>query len=112
MFVGICKIDVYMPTVHSLKEKRHILKCVIERVKNRFNISIAEVDNNDLWQRGSLGIALIGNDCRFVNSSMDKILNFLESNNLFEIIGRKSEVMSLKYVEDEQYTYGASGKFD
>jgi uncharacterized protein YlxP (DUF503 family) len=50
MVIGLCTIELYLPTVHSLKAKRSILKGVIQRVRHEFNVSIAEVDHQDAWQ--------------------------------------------------------------
>jgi len=62
MAVAIGTFDLHFPLAHSLKEKRQVLRCVLDRVKAKFNISIAEVDNNDLWQRGTVGVAIVSND--------------------------------------------------
>lgn len=62
MIVAIGTFEMHFPEVHSLKEKRQILRCLIDRVKAKFNASIAEVDNNDLWQRGTVGVSLVSND--------------------------------------------------
>jgi len=62
MVVAIGTFDLHFPEVHSLKEKRQILRCLLDRVKAKFNVSIAEVDQNDLWQRGTVGVAIVSND--------------------------------------------------
>ncbi|HHT9147289.1 MAG TPA: DUF503 domain-containing protein, partial [Candidatus Wunengus sp. YC61] len=62
----------------SLKGKRQVLKRVIDRVKQKFNVSIAEVGENDKWQRAQVGFCVVGNDKRYVNSSLDKIANFID----------------------------------
>ena len=95
MVVGICKIDFLIHDNHSLKGKRRVVKTVVGRVKSRFNISIAEVENNDLWQRGSLGIAAIGNSEKFINSTLDKILNFIEELCLVDIVDHSFEFIHL-----------------
>jgi uncharacterized protein len=62
MIVAIGTCEMHLPEVHSLKEKRQVLRCIIDRVQSKFNVSIAEVDQNDLWQRCTLGIAMVAND--------------------------------------------------
>jgi uncharacterized protein YlxP (DUF503 family) len=57
MVVGLCLVDIHIPENSSLKGKRQVMKRILERVKNRFNVSIAEVDDNDLWQRGKIARA-------------------------------------------------------
>ena len=54
-----------------------VLRRVKDRVRNKFNVAIAEVDDNDVWQRGVVGVALLGNDRRFVESSLDEVVRFV-----------------------------------
>ncbi len=61
MYVGAMKVELYMPQCRSLKEKRQVLRSVIDRTRNRFNVAVAEVDKQDLWQVGSLGISCVSN---------------------------------------------------
>jgi uncharacterized protein YlxP (DUF503 family) len=93
--VGTAKISLYIQDNHSLKEKRKIVKSVIAKVHQRFNASIAEVDSNDKWQMIGLGISVVGNDRRFVNSALDKILTYVDSLYLGEIIDSDIEIMNL-----------------
>ena len=73
MFVAIGTFEYHFPEVHSLKEKRQILRCLLDRVKAKFNASIAEVEHNDLWQRGTIGVAIVGNDRTFLEQVGGKI---------------------------------------
>ena len=95
MVVGICKIDFLIHDNHSLKGKRKVVKAIVGKVSSRFNISIAEIENNDLWQRGSLGIATISNDEKFTNSMLDKVLNFIDGLNLIDIVDHTFEFIHL-----------------
>jgi uncharacterized protein YlxP (DUF503 family) len=95
MVVGVCLIDIHLPENSSLKGKRQVMKRILERVKNRFNVSIAEVDDNDLWQRSKIGFSVVGNDRQFINASLDKVLNFIESLNVAEIINAQIEILNL-----------------
>jgi len=95
MVIGICQIDLLIPENHSLKEKRHVIRKVIDRVKNRFNVSISEVGDHDLWQRAQIGICTVGNDRRQINSSLDKIIDFIERMNLAEMVHTEMEILSL-----------------
>ena len=94
MIVGICHLDVIIPENHSLKWKRQVIKKIIDRVRNRLNISIAEVGDNELWQRSQLGISLVGNDRRFVNSYLDKVVNFIEAMNIVDIAHSELEILN------------------
>ncbi len=95
MVVGICKIDFLIHDNHSLKGKRKVVKAIVGKVNSRFNISIAEVEHNDLWQRGSLGIAAIGNEEKFINSMLDKVLNFIDGLHLVDIVDHSFEFIHL-----------------
>ena len=95
MVVGICHLDVIIPENHSLKGKRQVVKKIIDRVRNRFNISIAEVGDNELWQRSQLGLSIVGNDRRFVNSYLDRVVNFIEAMNIVDIAHSELEILNL-----------------
>jgi uncharacterized protein YlxP (DUF503 family) len=77
MTVGIARLTLFLPEVHSLKEKRMILRRVKDRAQQKFNLSIAEVGENDLWQRALLGIAVVGHGRRFVESALDEVIRFV-----------------------------------
>ncbi|HEY5282409.1 MAG TPA: DUF503 domain-containing protein [Polyangia bacterium] len=77
MTVGIARLTLFLPEVHSLKEKRMILRRVKDRAQQKFNLSIAEVGENDLWQRALLGIAVVGLGRRFVESALDEVIRFV-----------------------------------
>lgn len=77
----------------SLKGKRQVLKRVIDRVKRKFNVSIAEVGENDKWQRAQVGFCVVGNDKRYVNSSLDKIANFIDDLRVVDILNSEIEIL-------------------
>ena len=95
MVVGICCLDLRISENNSLKGKRRILKRIIERIKNKFNVSIAEVGNHDLWQSSQIGFCMVGNDKRFINSALDKIIYFIEEINIAEITKSDFEIINL-----------------
>jgi uncharacterized protein YlxP (DUF503 family) len=84
MHVGICQIKFRIPENSSLKGKRHVLKSVIAQVSNKFNVSIAEVDDNDLWQLATIGICCVSNDKRHANQVLSRVVEFV-SNGRFDI---------------------------
>ncbi len=79
MFVGVLRLTLYLPEPGSLKSKRHLLRSALDRVKARFNVSVAEVAENDLWQRSVVGVSAVGNDHAFVNEVLDKVADFVAS---------------------------------
>ena len=95
MVVGVCKLDLRIAENHSLKEKRHVLRQLIDRVRARFNVAISEVGDNDLWQRAQMGFCTVGNDRRHINSSLDKVIYFIEQMNLVEMVHSEIEIISL-----------------
>ncbi len=94
MVVGICQIKLNIPGAHSLKDKRQALKSLMARVKGSFNASVAEVGQNDMWQSAVIGIAVVGNDRGFVNSSLDHIVDFIEELRSVEIVSHEMEIMN------------------
>jgi hypothetical protein len=95
MVVGICQIKLIIHDAGSLKEKRRVLKSILERVRNKFPVSIAEVDDHDLWQSSLIGFCLVSNEQGFVNSLIDKVVNFIESLCLAEVFVSHIEVVTL-----------------
>lgn len=95
MVVGIRRITLLIHGSGSLKGKRQVLKSVIEKVRNRFNVSIAEVGDNDLWQRAEVGVCAVGNDRAHVNSVIDKTLDFIVGLNTAEVLDHGIELINL-----------------
>lgn len=86
MIVAIGTFEMALPEVHSLKEKRMIIRSLIDRVRAKFNASIAEVANNDLWQRGTIGVSVVANDKVFLDQIASKIDYILADHDHVEIV--------------------------
>lgn len=95
MVIGVCQLDFRIPENQSLKGKRHVIRKMIDRVRHRFNVAISEVGDNDLWQRGQIGICTVGNDRRHINSSLDKVIDFIEQMNLVEMVRTEMEIITV-----------------
>jgi len=95
MVIGVCQLDFLIPENQSLKGKCHVLRKMIDRVRHRFNVAISEVGDNDLWQRGQIGICTVGNDRRHINSSLDKVVDFIEKMNLVEMVRTEMEIINV-----------------
>jgi hypothetical protein len=95
MVIGICQLDLRIPENHSLKGKRHVIRKVIDRVRHRFNVAISEVGDNDLWQRAQIGFCTVGNDRRHINSSLDKVIDFIEKSHLVEMVHTEMEILTV-----------------
>ncbi|MBF0343982.1 MAG: DUF503 domain-containing protein [Nitrospirae bacterium] len=85
MFFGTMTIDLYIPESDSLKAKRFIVKSLKDRLRKRFNISIAE-DANDLWQRATLCVACVSNEGQHLDSMLQSVRNMIENEPLIEIL--------------------------
>ena len=99
MVVGVCHLDLVLPEGSSLKGKRQVIKSLITRVRGKFNCSISEVGGYDLWQRARVGICLVGSDKPFINSSLDKVIDYIESMGLLEVVGSEIEFVHFNYDE-------------
>ncbi|MDK2792453.1 MAG: uncharacterized protein PWQ25_1316 [Deferribacteres bacterium] len=79
MIVGILDILLEIPSAFSLKEKRRVLNSLKTKLKNKFNISIAEVGQKDIWNRAELGVAVISDDSSFCNEQLGKVVEFIDN---------------------------------
>jgi uncharacterized protein YlxP (DUF503 family) len=95
MVVGTLKIDIYLHDNHSLKGKRKIVRSMVDKVKHRFNVAIAEIGSNDKWQKIELGVSAVGNDRRHIDASLNNVLTFLDSLYLAEIGDSKTEIFNI-----------------
>ena len=78
MVVGLLEIDLQVPGARSLKEKRRVLKSLKDRIRQGFNVSVAEVDHQDAWQSAMLGVAIIATDKQYANEVLSQIVNLVE----------------------------------
>ncbi len=95
MVIGSGLIELWIAESRSLKEKRGVLKRIIQRTRNTFNVSIAEVGDNDSWKRAKIGFCTVGNDVRYVNGKVDHILSFIDDRQLVEVMNSKVEIVTL-----------------
>lgn len=94
MNVGICKVKLRLPENQSLKGKRQIIKSLIDRVKARFNVSIAEVDDQDLWQLATIGIVCVSNHRPRVNEVLSNVVNYISQLNFeAELLDYEVEIL-------------------
>ncbi len=85
MIVAVLTVDLYLPGATSLKDKRTILRRIKDRVGKKFNISIAEIDFLDKWQRARLGIAQVGNDYKYLEKSINTVFKIIDDNDTIEV---------------------------
>ena len=96
MNIGVCKIRLRLPENQSLKGKRQVLKSIISRVDNKFNVSVAEVDDQDLWQVATLGICYVSNDRRHADEVLSKAASFVVNGRFdVEVLDYEIEIISV-----------------
>jgi len=95
MNVGICRIKLHISESRSLKDKRRIVKSIVSRLRNQYNISIAEVDDQDLWQLVTLGISCVSNHNQHIDEILSKVIGFITNNYPeLEIVDKQTEILS------------------
>lgn len=92
MVIGTGMLELWIAQSHSLKDKRAVLRRILKRTQNEFNVSIAEVGDNDQWRRAKIGFAMVGNDQRVINGKIDHLLNFIEQLQIAEVISSRIEI--------------------
>ncbi len=85
MVVGVLKLTLFLPENHSLKGKRGVIRKIKARVANTFNVSIAECDGHDLWQRAVLGICQVGTDEPYVDGALRQVVRFIDDLQVAEL---------------------------
>ena len=96
MDIGVCKISFRIPESESLKGKRQVLKSIIGRIRNKFEVAVAEVDNQDVWQIATIGICCISNDKRHANQVLSNIVKFVEGSHLdVEMLDYEIEILTV-----------------
>ncbi len=91
MRVAICVLELYIPGATSLKAKRQVTKSLIQRLRNKFNVSITEVGEQDLWQKAELGMAVVCHNGAGADSIVEKIFSFVEMDNKVDIVSSRIE---------------------
>jgi len=95
MIVGVLRVELFIPEAGSLKSKRSEIRSIKEKLRRSFNVSVSEIDNQDLWQRGTIGIAVVGNSAPFVQETLDRVASFLEKNWAHLLLELSSEILHL-----------------
>jgi uncharacterized protein len=91
--VALGLVELHLPDVGSLKDKRHVLKGLKEKVRARFEVSVAEVDHQDVWQRATLALAYVSADARHANTVISKAMDYIEDNVAGRVIDTSVEIL-------------------
>ena len=89
----VCNLELHLWESSSLKDKRRILKSLKDRIRNEFNVAVAEVDSTDLWQSASLGVVTVSSGVRHANGILTKVVNLVESDVRIELVNCDMEVL-------------------
>ncbi len=96
MNVGVARVSLRIPENTDLKGKRQVVKSIIGRVKSRFDVAVAEVDDNDSWRTATIGICCISNDKRHSNEVLSKVVSFIENSRFdVEILDISTEIIDV-----------------
>ena len=95
MVVGVLRLDLRFHGCRSLKAKRGYIRQVQSKIRNTFDVAVAETGSQDLWQRAELGIAAIGCDRAVINQKLDHLINFVESLGTADLMDHKIELINL-----------------
>ncbi len=93
MIVGVSSIEIFFPENHSLKDKRQAIKRIVEKTRAKFNISVMEVEQTNLWQRASIGFSIIGVKKNHVSSAIENVYKYIESLYIGTIIDTRTEII-------------------
>ena len=78
MHIGVCRLMAHLPQSGSLKAKRQVARSLTQRIRNQFNVAVAEIDDNDLWQRLTLGVCCVSNDSAHADQMLSRVVSFVE----------------------------------
>ena len=95
MVIGILEIVLWLPEAHSLKDKRQVVKSLKDKVRNRFNVAVAEIGDLELWQKARLGVCTVSSDRRDANARLDQVVNFVEGLHLAADLDVRLEMINL-----------------
>jgi len=93
MIVGVSTIEIFFSESHSLKDKRQVTRKIVEKIRTRFNISVMEVEQTNLWQRAHVGFAVVGVKKDHVDAAIENVHKYVESLYVGEIIGARTEII-------------------
>ena len=93
MFVALGQVELFFPESGSLKEKRFVLKSLKTKIRNKFNVAIAEIDHLDKWQRSTFGFSTVSNNKKLAENIINKVINLIEKDYRVEVIDFSIEIL-------------------
>ena len=95
MNIGYCSLKFYLHGNNSLKGKRKVIRSIKDRLKNKFNVSVAEVGDQDVWQSLHLGIAAVNSDAQYLDGLFKQVVNFVDNMHLAEMTDCQTEIINV-----------------
>ena len=95
MYVGCCSIKFFLHGNHSLKGKRRIVRVLKDRLKNKFNISVAEIGDQDVWQSLHIGIVSVNSDPKYLEGQVTRVVDAIEKMHLAEVTDCQTQITQL-----------------
>lgn len=105
MFVGVSKVEIFLPGLTSLKEKRRVLNSIKTKIRSKFNVGISEIGFLDKWQRSLIGIVAVSNDSKFLQSSLTKILEHIRDFRDIDILNWSIKINNESETEKGEFLY-------
>ena len=93
MVVGVSRIEIFFPEAHSLKDKRQMIKKIVEKARAKFNVSMVEIADSNLWQKGHIGLAVMGINRDHVQSAIENVQEYIESLYTGEVVDTWTEII-------------------
>jgi len=93
MLVGVCRVILSIPESFSLKEKRRVKRSIVDKVRTRFNVSIAEVDSQEIWNELVLGISIVSTESKYIYQILSDVIKLLEEQKEAEIVDYEIEIL-------------------
>lgn len=93
MVIAVCTVELYLPTTHSLKDKRRIIKSAVERIRSKFNVSVAEVEHQDRWGQAKIGLAVVSNQSVYAQQVLNAAVKIFDNYPEAEVTQVSMEVL-------------------
>lgn len=94
MKIALMQVELLIPDSHSLKNKRMVLRSIKAKIRNKFNVSIAEIDGHDLWNNTLLAIVLVGTDKKYVDQVLEEVIKYIEQFHQIELVDYMIEILA------------------
>lgn len=93
MIIGILELEIWLSSANSLKDKRRLLKGLIARLRNNFNVSVSEIGYQDQWRKALIGIGIVTNETKFAHRILFRIIEYIKNSKELFLVDSKMEIM-------------------